>query len=327
MKKKLLTLFAFLSVALFAFFLQFGSIDSFATSWRAFSNGSTWMPFSPYASRVVDASKLRRYDATHVVFEDQSLFWKGIDAIAVPKLNANGELEELVLSTGGSGYGSKVIAIIKGAGADQFILGEVKVRDGHVIAVDVLKAGKWYDSSRMFYDGERLPFSGVAEIKYRNGQLMEQRKYLVGQLHGKWSKWKNNGIPLFEREYDHGNKHGTHMEWYGEPIDPKDYKSGGEEGAQLEKKTYVSLWVEVNEKAKEEFDGKQASQQEINDWTINTYQQKGGSFAPKLLKHYEHNQRHGLFEGYDEKGNKIFKDEYIEGKRVDHKTFDPVGAT
>lgn len=314
MEKKLFTLFAFLSVVFFAYFLQFGSIDSFATSWRAFSNGSTWMPFSPYANRVVDASKLRRHDATHVVFGDQSLFWKGIGAIAVPKLNASGELEELVMATGGSGYGSKVIAIIKGAGADQFKLGEVKVRDGHVIAVDVLKAGKWYDSSRMFCDGEKLPFSGVSEIKHRNGQLMESRPYLEGELHGKLLKWKPNGIPLYEKDYFRGLKHGAHTYWYGTPNDPKEYIA--------DQQVYASLWMEVNELAKKEFEEKYPSR-ESNEWVTETYVNRGGSWGPKLLEHYANNRLHGLTEGYDRSGETLFEDEYQTGKRVRHKTYDP----
>ena len=93
--------------------------------------------------------------------------------------------------------------------------------------------------------------------------------------------------------------------------------------AEQKKKTYVSLWVEVNQTVKEKFKGKHPSQQEWNDWVVKTYKEKGGSFGPELLEHYENNKRHGLFEKYDDSGNKIFKDEYEFGKLIKHKAFDP----
>mgnify|MGYP001226089547 FL=1 len=327
MNKKLLVFLAIVVLGFLAFFLRFGGVDGFVTSWRTFSNGSTWMPFSPYSNRVVNAAKLVRKNATQLIFEDQSLFWKGQGATAVPKLNEEGQLQKLIITDGGSGYGPFVTASITGAGVAQFDLGKVIVRNGQITEVVIEKTGKWYSSPRMFFEGETLPYSGVAEIKYRNGQLMDSRQYLEGELHGKWWKWKNNGIPLFEKDYLRGLKHGTHMSWYGEPIDPKDYKTAGDDGhGGSGKKTYVSLWVEVNELVKAEFKGKHPSQ-DSNKWIIEQYKLRGGSFGPKLLEHYENNRRHGLFEGYDGRGNKIYKDEYETGKRISHKPFDPGGSS
>jgi len=316
MNKKLLGFFALTLLAVAAFFLQFGSVDGFAANWQTFNNGSTWMPFSPYGNRVEKPSRLKRCDATQVVFEDQSLFWKGQGAVAIPKLNKDGELERLIITTGGSGYGPKVTAKIVGAGADQFELGEVAVRDGRINGVGIEKAGRWYDSPRMFFEDENLPYSGTTEIKYRNGQPMERRQYLEGELHGKWSKWKYNGIPLFEREYVRGLKHGAYTLWHGNPIDPKDYKSSAEEN------DYASLWMEVNELAKEKFEGNHPSR-ESNEWVIDTYKNKGGSLGAKLLAHYDNNRLHGRCEGFDKRGETTFKDEYRSGRRVAHKTYDP----
>ena len=315
MLKKLIYLFGGLFAGLAILFLQFGGVAGFAASWYDFTNGSTWIPFSAYGNRVEDISKLRRFETTHVVFEDQSLFWKGIGAVAVPQLNKEGELEQLVITSSGSGYGSVVKARISGAGAEQFEMGEVTVRNGRILAIEILKTGKWYDSPRMFVQGDQLPFSGTAQIKYRNGQLMESRKYLEGELHGKWSKWKYNGIPLFEKDYVRGLKHGTHMHWYGNPIDPNDYKVANENA-------YASLWLEVNEKAKQEFEGQYLSQ-ESNDWMIETYKDRGGSLGPKLHENYAGNRRHGSCEGFDEYGQTIFKDEYTTGRRTSHQSLDP----
>ena len=76
----------------------------------------------------------------------------------------------------------------------------------------------------------------------------------------------------------------------------------------------------MNEQAIDEFKGKQASQQEINKWIVHTYQHQGGSFAPKLLEHYEDNQLHGLLEKYDDKGNK-FNLMFIDGEHTDWACF------
>ena len=61
---------------------------------------------------------------------------------------------------------------------------------------------------------------------------------------------------------------------------------------------------------------------ESNEWVIDTYKMEGGSFGVKLLEHWHHNLKHGLFEGFDEFGNKTFKDEYKQGLRIKHRTFD-----
>lgn len=317
MYKKLLISLGILFMGIAAFFLHFGSLDGFAASWHAFSNGSEWLPFSPYNTRIENFSSLKRYDATQVVLEDQSLFWKGKGAVVDPKLDDNGKLQYIVIKSGGYGYGPVVSARIIGAGSDQFQLGEVVVVGGHIQSIEVLRTATWYDSPRAFVEGEELPYSGTAEIKYRNGQLMEIRQYLEGQLHGKWQRWRPNGIPLFEKRYVHGQKHGSHMEWYGEPNDPSNYKvSTGS------RSTRASLWLEVNEMAGEEFRGSYQSQ-ELNDWIIETYQNKGGSFGPKSVGHYTSNRPHGLFESFDKNGERISKDEYRNGKRTSHKSFDP----
>ncbi|MFP6900041.1 MAG: hypothetical protein VCA36_03795 [Opitutales bacterium] len=274
------------------------------------------MPFSPYGTRTEKASKLKRMDATRIVIDDQSLFWKGTGAMVEPKLNEDDVLEQLQVTSGGSGYSASVTARIVGAGSSHFKLGAVTARDGRIVAVSILKTGRWYNSSRMFLEGEALPFSGTAEIRYRNGQLLESRQYLEGELHGKCLKWKQNGIPLHEKDYVRGLKHGTHMYWRGEPIDPKNYKSEDEHS------TYASLWMEVNELAKREFEGKYPSAAS-NEWVIQKYLRKGGGIAPKQLEHFEKNRLHGLCEGYDKHGDTIFKDEYESGNRIKHKTFDP----
>ncbi len=319
MNKKLLGFLAILVLGIFTFVLRYENVEGFVAEWEACTNDSTWMPFTNYGNRVENASKLTKLNATYVVFEDNSLFWKGQGAVAVPKLNGEGELERLIITASGSGYGPVVTARIDGAGASQFELGNVMVRDGRIKGVAVVKTGRWYDTPRTFFDGDKLPYSGTTEIKYRNGQPMERRQYLEGELHGKWSKWKYNGIPLFERGYEYGLKHGTHMSWYGNPVDPKDYKSASEDTAKRKKKIYVSLWAEVNEAAEEEFEGDHPSPKKLNEWVIEKYKSEGGTFGQQLLEHYEKNQRHGLFEGYDKKGNKIFKDEYEDGKRTKHK--------
>jgi hypothetical protein len=55
---------------------------------------------------------------------------------------------------------------------------------------------------------------------------------------------------------------------------------------------------------------------------VENYKMAGGSFQVKLLEHWENNQKHGLFEGFDRFGNKTFKDEYKKSIRVKHRIFD-----
>ena len=305
-----------LALLIVVFCLPFFGFGDFAASWRVFINGSTWIPFSPYVNRIEDASKLKRLDGTKVVFEDMALFWKGYGAVVVPHLTKGDELQNLKIASGGSGYGSNVKATVVGAGANQFELGEVTVRDGRIVAVEIIRVGTWYHSSKVFCDDEVLPFSGTSQIKYQNGQIMESRKYLEGELHGTWSKWKRNGIPLFDKEYVRGLRHGSHMYWTGQTIDPKDYDPRAEET------DFTSLWSEVNEQAKDKFNGNHPSQ-ESNDWVIDEYGSQGGVIGPKLQENWKRNKLHGVVKGFDSRGEKTFEDEFASGKRIKHKSYDP----
>lgn len=168
----------------------------------------------------------------------------------------------------------------------------------------------------MFLGDEELPFAGTAEIRSRNGQLLESRQYLEGELHGRWSRWKDNGIPLLKKDYNRGLKQGTHVYWHGEPIDPEGYKSAEENLAN------ASLWTEVNELAKKEFAGRHPSAAS-NEWVMEKYLSKGGGIAPKKLEHCDNNRLHGTCEGYGKRGETLFKDEFDKGKRIKHKTYDP----
>ena len=77
----------------------------------------------------------------------------------------------------------------------------------------------------------------------------------------------------------------------------------------------------MHSKAKEKF-GKEYGSHESNQWVVQNYRLKGGSFQLKLLEHWHQNLKHGLFEGFDELSNKKFKDEYNYGKRTKHQIFD-----
>lgn len=106
MSKKFIVSFVLLLLGLTGFFLRFGSVDGFATSWHAFANGNTWMPFTPYDSRIEKASKLKRVEATRILIDDHSLFWKGTGAMVEPRLGEDDELVQLKVISGGYGYSS-----------------------------------------------------------------------------------------------------------------------------------------------------------------------------------------------------------------------------
>ena len=64
--------------------------------------------------------------------------------------------------------------------------------------------------------------------------------------------------------------------------------------------------------AKEKF-GVKYGNAESNNMDMKSLQKAGGISQVRLLEHWENNQKHGLFEGFDRFGNKTFKDEFKHG--------------
>ena len=60
----------------------------------------------------------------------------------------------------------------------------------------------------------------------------------------------------------------------------------------------------------------------IYDYVINLFRQNQGYQQVRLLEHWDNNQKHGLFEGFDRFGNKTFKDDFKYGLRIKHRIFD-----
>ena len=78
--------------------------------------------------------------------------------------------------------------------------------------------------------------------------FFEEIQFLSGKKHGKHTRYRDKGIPLFSHDYENGKKNGTHIYWYPYPLDPDNYVSKGDI-------KYASLWTEINEKAKKKFSG------------------------------------------------------------------------
>ena len=261
--------------------------------------------------RKVDADSLHFDEANSIAFTDKHLFWKGSGAIAEPRLSGNNILKEINIISGGSGYSEQVVAKVTGTMENDFELGPVKIENGKVVKVGVKKATTWNFVPLAFCKGEKLPFSGTAEEKYPNGQILEEKEFLSGLLHGKVRKYDQRGIPLHEKDYVRGQKHGTHIYWYPTPIDPDDYKPV--KGSNSE-----SLWLKLRQDAKDKF-GREFGGQEANKWVVDRYKLKGGKFPVKLLEHWRENLKHGLFEGYDKDFDQTFESEYDHGRRIKHK--------
>ena len=139
----------------------------------------------------------------------------------------------------------------------------------------------------------------------------------MGKKHGKVLKYNSLGIPVFSKEYKYGKKHGTHIHWFQDPLDPDGYvPQKSKYGEAL-----PSLWAKIRDDAKNKF-GHGIGSGKANKWVVDNYRLKGGDFQVNLLEHWNENRRHGLFEGFDRFGNKTFKDEYNLGLRIKHKTFD-----
>ncbi len=300
-----------------------GKPENLKSWWHKFSHHSDSLPWCPYIVREVDASKMYVKEATQVIFLDQNLFWKGEGARVGPELDKKGRVVRFIVTAGGAGYSPKTTAEVIGTGSEFFKLGKVTVENGKVAGVEFISGGEWYLTSRVHAynsDGrvESLPYSGTTKLKFDNGQVHEIKQYLSGEPHGKWEQFRQNGIRVFNKEFTRGEKHGAHIYYFHDPIDPEDYKTQND--SPLKKKIYASLWLEVHEDARRKFP--KYPSPEANEWAIKKYSERGGEFRVRLLEHYENNRRHGIFEGYDYLGNPTFKDDYKEGLRISHKTFD-----
>ena len=298
----------------FAFLILFDArIDHALKWWASYSRDSQTLPYSPYKIRREDSAFIRTEEANSVQFVDKHLFWKGIGAIALPEITKSGMLVKLKMKSEGSGYSNDVDALVTGSMGNSFKLGNVRVQEGQIKGVNVIKSSQWHSAPKAFWGDEELPYSGTIEKLFPDGQVMFQKQFLAGVLHGKWEQFTENGIPVFSKDYINGEKHGTHIFWFNEPFDPEGGGSGPGNS--------TTLWLSINEKAKEKFSNVY-DKNKYNKWVIENYKLGGGSFQVYHLEHWENNQKHGLFEGFDRFGNKTFKDDYENGIRVNHKIFD-----
>lgn len=313
MKKLIITSLAICFVFFgFAFLILFeANINRTLEWWASYSRDSQTLPYSPYKIRRADSAYLRIDDANEVKFIDKHLFWKGEGAVALPEITKSGKLVRLIIKSGGTGYSNDVEATVSGSMGNSFTLGNVKVVEGEIKSVDIIKSSSWSFTPKAFWGDESLPFSGTIEKLFPTKQIMFQKQYLSGRLHGKWERFTEIGVPVFSKDYIQGVKQGTHIFWYNEPIDPVDYSN----------KEHETMWLEWNHLAKLKF-GDKYNGNDSNKWIVEKYKMAGGSFQVKLLEHWENNQKDGLFEGFDRFGNKTFKDEYNMGIRIKHKIFD-----
>jgi hypothetical protein len=317
MKKLLVVLVSVLGVSmLLGFIIIFeGNVGKLSIWWKGITRNSDWIYYSDYRERRVDSDTLRFREANSIVFIDKHLFWKGKGAIAKPKLTVENDLLGITLKSGGSGYSEQVAAKVTGAMAHEFELDPVLVVKGKVMNVGIKESSAWNFVPLAFCGDEKFAFTGTAEEKYPSGQIIEESKYLSGVKHGKVRKYNEKGIPLHDKDYVKGQKHGTHIYWYPEPLDPDDYKpSKGKDSEVL-----PTLWLKLRKDAKEKF-GAGFGGQVANKWVVEKYKLKGGKFPVRMLEHWKNNLRHGLFEGYDKDFDQTFESEYDEGQRIMHKS-------
>ena len=301
----------------FAFLILFeASVDNTLKWWASYSRNSSSLPYSPYKIRKEDSAYIRIEEANQIKFIDKHLFWKGTGAIALPELTKSGKLVNLIMQSGGEGYSDEVEAIVTGSMGNTFNIGKVRVNNGKISGLDIIKTSEWNLTPLAFWGDEDLPFSGTTEKKFPNGQIMIQKQYLSGKIHGKWTMFKSNGLKVFSKDFVQGKRHGTHIFWFDEPQQPENYQY-----IKNKKKIQGTLWLEVNEKAKEKF-GREYGSAESNEYAVNLFRKKQGYQQVRLLEHWDNNKKHGLFEGFDRFGNKTFKDEFKYGLRVKHRTFD-----
>jgi hypothetical protein len=307
----------FASSALAYFILFDGNLAKLNNWWQEVARNSESLPLAPYKNRVIAKSNLRIEHANEVKIFDRHLFWKGTGAKIEPILDRKNNLKYLNIVNGGYGYSSSVDIRITGAGSHHFKIGNVKVLNGVIKSVKVIESSKWNDQPLAYAFDEIYPFSGVVKNEFPGGQIIEQIPYLSGKIHGTIKRWNEYGLPLSNKDYLHGNKHGTHIYWFEFTNDPQDFVPFKSINGEI----YPTLWIKLQEEAKKKFRSKFGSH-EANEWITFNYRRQGGDFPVRLLEHWKDNLRHGLFEGFDNLGNKTFKDDYQMGHRIKHKTFD-----
>jgi len=294
-----------------AFLLLFeGNIKNASTWWESFTRNKDWMPYSPYTNRIENADKLRIMDATQIKIVDNHLFWNGSGAIIVPEINQKGILINLQIKNCGVGYSQDVEAKITGSGQSDIHVSKISVKNGKINDIQLKERSNWYLLPTAFWGNERLPFTGIVEKKFPNGQNFTVQQYSNGLLHGVSKRFTSKCLPVYNLEYYKGLKHGTHIYYYDIPISPD---SVGE--------SKNTLWTEISDSYNDlEEVSKDISK--VNEDLIETFRLKGGAFQIKLLEHWKNNRKDGLFEAFDRYGNKMYKDEYKLGLRINHRTFD-----
>lgn len=318
MKKLLIALVSVVTISLLlGFVILFeGNIDNLSVWWKEKTRNSDWMYSSHYKDRRVDSDRLHFKDANDIVFIDKNLFWRGSGAIVQPQLVKDNLLNKVLVKNGGSGFSEQVVAKVTGAMANEFELGPVTVENGEIKKIGIVKNAAWNFIPLAFCDDENFPFSGTAEERYSNGQVLIESKYLSGVLHGTEKKFTDKGIPLYEKDYKNGLKEGTHIYWFPRPLDPDDYQPSKDDDAEA----LPSLWLTLRKEGKDKF-GADFGTQESNEWIVNQYKLKGGKFPVRILEHWKNNLPHGLFEGYDKDLSQTFESEYNLGQRIKHKAF------
>jgi antitoxin component YwqK of YwqJK toxin-antitoxin module len=294
-----------------------GEINQVSAWWEKWSRDSATLPFSPYKKRRANAAELEFHGANKISVEDNRLFWKGDRADLMPEITTDGKLVKIIVASGGKGYSNSVTAKITGANHKEFKLGRVHINKGSIAKIEIIKSSTWTNEPLAYLRGEDAPYSGTIETKFPSGQIIEESNYLSGKRHGKVIRYDRTGIPVANKDYVHGKKHGTHIFWFPVTIEPSGYIPKVSKDGDL----IPTLWTFLHLQAKEKFKDDYGSH-ESNQWVVQNYRLKGGSFQVKQLEHWEKNVKEGLFEGFDEFSNKTFKDEYKNGLRIKHKIFD-----
>ena len=314
--KRLFVIISLLSIIFgLNFLINFeGDINKLVLWWRNITTDSPTLPLSAYKTRFELSENLVTKARNEIIINDGRLFWKGYGAKATVILDDTGKVDEVLLLDKGSGYSDEVKVAAKGANGEKFEFGNIEIVDGAIKSIDIIESSNWTTEPLVFKIGENKPYTGKGLLKYYSGITTIETPYLKGRVHGRVKGYTTKGLPEFEKDYENGKKQGTHIYWHPIPLDPSDYEpkinSKGDKSP--------TLWLHLKDKASEEFN----DPDKIKNYVISNFRQEGGSFQVKLLEHWEQDLKNGLFEAFDEKGNKKYKDDFKLGKRIKHQIFD-----
>ena len=144
---------------------------------------------------------------------------------------------------------------------------------------------------------------------YINGNKRFQGQYLSGSKHGIWEEWSESGYLILESQYSKGELNGKWITYRsnGTKLWAGNYINGLEDG----------LWVAWYENGQKKSEGIK-KKGKLFTGSYKEWSDRGVTILEGMYKEWG---KHGIWNGYDDYGNKIFEEHYQNGDIIKSITF------